>query len=349
MSHSKERNEKICLNCGADLNGRYCHKCGQENIEPKENFWHLVNHFVEDLTHFDGKFFITLKDLLFKPGFLSKEYLKGRRASYLHPIRMYVFTSAVFFLIFFSFVHLEDNGVVKVSKGKKSNVIHIGIDGAESVETKKANDSLVKVLDSIKSTKNNDKLSILGDANYAKNVNEYDSIQSSLPANKRDGFFRKFYNRRRALISQNMLSGDENVYRKLVNELIHSIPKMMFILLPLIALLLKLLYVRKKQFLYIDHAIFIIHLFVAIYMFWLFAYGFDYLGNITGLKFFKWLEGSMLFVILFYQYKALRNFYMQRRFKTIIKFCIFNFITFLIFLFIGVIFFINTASSAPIN
>ena len=104
MSHNKEREEKICLNCKAAIYGRYCHVCGQENIEPKENFWHLVNHFVEDLTHFDGKFFITLKDLLFKPGFLSVEYLKGKRASYLHPIRMYVFTSAIFFLIFFSFL-----------------------------------------------------------------------------------------------------------------------------------------------------------------------------------------------------------------------------------------------------
>src|SRR5690349_22469253 len=83
--------------------GRYCHVCGQENVEPKESFLHLVTHFFNDITHFDGKFFTTLKDLLFKPGFLSKEYMIGRRASYLNPIRMYVFTSAIFFLLFFSF------------------------------------------------------------------------------------------------------------------------------------------------------------------------------------------------------------------------------------------------------
>ncbi|MBP0577674.1 DUF3667 domain-containing protein, partial [Campylobacter jejuni] len=76
---------------------------GQENIEPKESFWHLTTHFIYDITHFDGKFFSTLKYLLFRPGFLSKEYLKGRRAGYLHPVKMYVFTSALFFLIFFSF------------------------------------------------------------------------------------------------------------------------------------------------------------------------------------------------------------------------------------------------------
>ena len=67
-----------------------------------ETFWGLLTHFVYDITHFDSKFFSTLKYLFAKPGFLSLEFLKGRRASYLHPIRMYVFTSALFFVIFFT-------------------------------------------------------------------------------------------------------------------------------------------------------------------------------------------------------------------------------------------------------
>ena len=102
MSHRPERKEKNCLNCGTTVHGKYCHVCGQENAEPKETFWGMVTHFFNDITHFDGKFFTTLKDLLFRPGFLSAEYVKGRRMSYLNPVRMYVFTSAIFFLIFFS-------------------------------------------------------------------------------------------------------------------------------------------------------------------------------------------------------------------------------------------------------
>ena len=107
MSHSKERVEKNCLNCGAELTGRYCYNCGQENTEPKETVLTLVSHFFNDITHFDGKFFSTVKYLITKPGFLSSEYIKGRRASYLHPIRMYVFTSAFFFIIFFSLFRPE--------------------------------------------------------------------------------------------------------------------------------------------------------------------------------------------------------------------------------------------------
>ncbi len=101
MSHVPQRNEKDCLNCGTIVQGRYCHVCGQENVVPKETFWHMVTHFFYDITHFDCSFFTTVKDLIFRPGFLSNEYIAGRRVKYLHPIRMYVFTSAIFFLSFY--------------------------------------------------------------------------------------------------------------------------------------------------------------------------------------------------------------------------------------------------------
>ena len=103
MSRLKERKEKNCLNCKAGVQGRYCHVCGQENIETKESVWDLVSHFFRDITHFDGNFFSTVKYLIIKPGFLSKEYMIGRRASYVNPVRMYIFTSAFFFLLFFTF------------------------------------------------------------------------------------------------------------------------------------------------------------------------------------------------------------------------------------------------------
>ena len=105
MSHKPERKEKDCLNCGAEVEGPFCQVCGQENVEPKESFWGLITHFIHDLTHFDGKFFSTVKLLLFRPGFLTSEYTRGRRVNYLHPVRMYVFTAAFFFVIFFNFMN----------------------------------------------------------------------------------------------------------------------------------------------------------------------------------------------------------------------------------------------------
>jgi len=107
LSHFKERKEKNCLNCNAEVQGRFCQVCGQENLEPKETVWHFITHFFYDITHFDGKFFSTVKYLITKPGFLSKEYIAGKRVTYLHPVRMYVFTSAFFFIVFFSLFNAD--------------------------------------------------------------------------------------------------------------------------------------------------------------------------------------------------------------------------------------------------
>ena len=99
MSHSNERKGKNCLNCGGEVNGRFCQHCGQKNLEPEESVFDLVGHFFHNITHYDGKIVRTLKHLLIRPGFLSKEYLVGRRAGYLHPVHMYVVTSTFFFFI----------------------------------------------------------------------------------------------------------------------------------------------------------------------------------------------------------------------------------------------------------
>src|ERR1700730_15650741 len=101
MARHHLREDKTCLNCGFTVEERFCSRCGQENIEPKESFGHLVGHFFADITHFDSKFFMTVKDLVWKPGFLTKEYAEGRRMRYLNPIRMYVFISAIFFLVIY--------------------------------------------------------------------------------------------------------------------------------------------------------------------------------------------------------------------------------------------------------
>ena len=102
MSHKPERKEKNCLNCETIVQGRYCHVCGQENTVPHQSFGGLTKHFIYDIFHFDGKFFETLIPLFFKPGVVAREYTSGKRIKFLDPIRMYLFTSAVFFLIFFS-------------------------------------------------------------------------------------------------------------------------------------------------------------------------------------------------------------------------------------------------------
>jgi hypothetical protein len=117
--------------------------CGQENIEPKETVWSLISHFFYDITHYDGKFFSTTKFLIIRPGFLPKEYIEGRRARYLHPIRMYVFSSALFFIFFYSLFHLNVNDGSEKDRTllKKAKQARNTLDSARKAALAEAKDS----------------------------------------------------------------------------------------------------------------------------------------------------------------------------------------------------------------
>ncbi|RYG07145.1 MAG: DUF3667 domain-containing protein, partial [Chitinophagaceae bacterium] len=93
MSAFKLRKEKDCLNCGRIVEENFCPHCGQENIVVKEDALHMVSHAVADYFHFEHKFFGTIKPLLLKPGALTKAYVDGKRVSFIHPIRLYIFIS----------------------------------------------------------------------------------------------------------------------------------------------------------------------------------------------------------------------------------------------------------------
>jgi hypothetical protein len=112
MSHKKYRTEKNCLNCGAIVERNFCGECGQENIETKESFVHLVGHFVSDYLHYDSKFRTSMKLLLTKPGFLTKAYWEGKRVQYIHPMKLYFFI-VVFAVMFTSFFYSKFEGDIK--------------------------------------------------------------------------------------------------------------------------------------------------------------------------------------------------------------------------------------------
>src|SRR6188508_1592278 len=101
MSHNKLRQEKNCLNCGHIVEERFCSHCGQENLEIQDSAFHLIIHYIQDLFHYDGKFWHTLKTLMLKPGQVAVEYMEGKRTRNLKPVQFYVFASTVFFLLLF--------------------------------------------------------------------------------------------------------------------------------------------------------------------------------------------------------------------------------------------------------
>jgi hypothetical protein len=372
VSHNQERKEKNCLNCNAEVTGRYCQVCGQENIEPKESFWSLATHFIHDLTHFDGKFFSTLKYLLFKPAFLSKEYLKGRRTSYLHPIRMYVFTSFIFFLIFFNFYQkvelqnekeekLQVDSVIKQLKSKKalydSVISHLDTTELEIslAKAKLRADKLNKEIALLQkdSTKKdsiyllNSNFTILGgkkdeDNPVASSDKQYDSIQTTLPIAKRDGFLMRRINHQQIHLYNKYKNNGVAILKGIGERFLHMFPQMLFVSLPFFALILQLLYVRRKQLYYVNHVVFTIHLYCGTFILILASL---LLGSIFELLHVNMaIYGSVAYLLmLFYWYKSFRNFYSQSRGKTFLKFIVLFFLTLMMMSFIFLLFFIFSA------
>ena len=76
-----------CLNCGADLHGAFCADCGQRAVPANPTIAELAGDAWQELSGYDGRIAATFKGLL-RPGLLTVDYLQGRRARYLSPIRL---------------------------------------------------------------------------------------------------------------------------------------------------------------------------------------------------------------------------------------------------------------------
>ncbi len=357
MSHTPQRKEKDCLNCGTVVQGRYCHVCGQENVVPKETFWHMVTHFFNDITHFDGSFFTTAKDLLFKPGFLSKEYMKGRRVKYLHPVRMYVFTSAIFFLFFFSV--FSKSNIININTDGEMNgatrlalIENAGIKYKDHPEKKAILEKMAIYKDTLKPISLTDlplfskasfHLSLTGKSKKFKSVQVYDSIQKSLSSDKRDSRLLKWLVRKEISINNKYSKNPDDAMKKLGNDLLHKLPYLLFVSLPLFALILRLLYIRRKQFYFADHGIFTIHFYVFNFILLLLAFTFEKLETLTGLSVFGYLIGALFIGLAIYLYKAMRFFYGQSRWKTFIKLFLVSISSLAMILFLFIIFLFFTA------
>ena len=289
------RKETDCLNCGAEVKGSYCQDCGQPNREPVLKIVDLLGDFVHMFTHFDGKFFSTTKLLFTRPGYLSRAYLEGKRSKYLPPVQMYVFTSAIFFYIFYAFFIKAPEPAPKL--------------GTEVREVPKPLE-----LEFLSSQKDSIYLSSFADAN------DYQHYQDSLPAAKRHGFWEQVFNKRMIKIRNDFNRDQEATFTAFIDRFIHSFPKLLIISLPFMALILQILYYKRKHLTFVAHTVFVIHFYVFGFLASMLNMILKSIGDMKGLGFVHWIAMAVLVWLFYYGYRAMKNFYGGGRWITVLRY-----------------------------
>jgi hypothetical protein len=338
------RKTSKCLNCGYSLDEvyNYCPGCGQENTNNNVSFYKFLGDFISNYFSFDSRFWRSIKPFFLQPGYLTDRFNEGKRNSYISPLRLYLVISLIYFFIISIVIQRFASEIEKdsfQSSGKSEALI--------------ITDSLIKEKSIAESLSSIDSLSEK-DMKLAKASIKIDSLNKALKKgapinekkNKEEGnfdFFIKYRNDKS--ISHSMMYDSLNLniqdpsleqftkklikagrsdFEYIFSYIVKNLPVMMFILLPIFALILKVLYVRKKMF-YIQHIIHALHLHSFAYFF----YGLGIILLLTVPQ--EWNIHWMIFILSFmivsvYAYLSLKNVYQQRKLKTFIKFMLLGWI-----------------------
>lgn len=89
-----------CLNCGAELRGMYCHRCGQYATPPTRRMNEFIKEYFRTAFAFDTQVFPTLFNMIFHPGRAAREFSAGRQASYVHPLKLNFFLLLIMITLF---------------------------------------------------------------------------------------------------------------------------------------------------------------------------------------------------------------------------------------------------------
>lgn len=310
MSHGKIREDKTCLNCGHEVEERFCPHCGQENIESRHPFYFLFTHFIEDFTHYDGQFWGTLKNLLFNPGKLTNIYLEGKRQKFVPPVKLYIFVSFITFFVFALFpfnINFGDRSDIKGSdragffENMTSSEVKKIIDSIKTKPILDEKDSVsIKALTVLtdssktgamkKSMQMDDKIDSDVTLNGYKNRKSYDSAKAKNPSILHFiemPMAHKFFELKEKGVTK------AEILKNLTEKSFHNLPKALFIYLPLFAFFLWIFHGKKKWW-YFDHGIFTLHYFSFLLLNILFIF---LLAKLASLSEF-WLVNLILYITL---------------------------------------------------
>jgi hypothetical protein len=297
----------VCANCHAGLTGEYCAACGQRHEPHVHSVRHFAGEAFESISHADSRLWRTLAYLLFRPGFLTREFFRGKRVSYLPPFRLYLVISVLFFLV----IGTPENGSAVIDTGTPAERSAALEAAAEELEGHKIAESLRKRAEE--------------EAAKAKEPKPFEAPKPPglQRANAVTEFCKEFEgpvpedNERYAGVQRMCAKIKEDSGADLLRSVVQNIPRAMFVFLPLLALVMKLMYWRPKRY-YVEHLLFLIHNHAFVFL----VLGLLALaGRVPVVKeYMGWPSLAAWIYMGWYMYRGMRNVYGQSRGRTVAKY-----------------------------
>ncbi|HEY1629723.1 MAG TPA: DUF3667 domain-containing protein [Rhizomicrobium sp.] len=315
-----------CPNCTAPVIGPFCSVCGQERDTHRRSVWHLLGDLFEDIVSFDSRILRTGVALMAEPGEIAMAFREGRPRRYVPALRLYFFVSLIFFLI----LNLSGLAIMQFEvTATPSKVVHTG-KGYFLANTDRSDpdEPALIPISKEKAAEPGTKFSFSSQIHFFAPVGIY---HSSIPAEARAKLFKYSKNgepgvkdKEGAWFSQRIF----DTFNRLVanpaalNESLTSwLPRVLFLLLPIFALLLMIFYIRRrKQFYFVDHLIFSLNM-----------HSFVFIALIVAVGVAQAFDSSLVAVaavaaMAIYLLVAMKRFYQQGWIKTGIKFFAIGFI-----------------------
>ncbi len=276
-----------CENCGTTLQGHYCHVCGQRAHNPLRNFAHAVEEVFESLWHLDGRIFRTVRDL-FVPGRVAANYLAGHRVHYIAPLRLFLILTLLAFFVGKLTLNLDKADFDPGAGGANTEIVIDGNDGSGTTtrvidEAKTSEEVLAlhaKVIEDIDRSRQdavgrwimaalddvaieqfrNAALKRLRELNASpeqfriiENAHTAAMARASAQSEANGGWIDRWLTKKAERIEANAKLAREDPNR-VFHQFLSAVPGALFMLVPLFALLLKLVYIRSGRS-YLEHLV----------------------------------------------------------------------------------------------
>jgi hypothetical protein len=159
-------NRDHCLNCNAKLKplDAYCSSCGQKVDDNKLGIGDVSREFFENYISLDSRFGRTIIPFLIKPGYLSKQFIEGKRRSFANPFRLYIISSILFFFSLTAFIDFDEGPSKPIFKVKETQL----------ADFSELSESSYQSLNSNLSSKAKEQLNQYEDSSFSK---AYDSLK----------------------------------------------------------------------------------------------------------------------------------------------------------------------------